>query len=183
MKKEFLSLLLSIITICNTFSQWNSQEFKLTGTILESENKDPLEYATITLLSVDDNSVVTGGLSDKNGNYSIAVKKGNYNLLIEYISYKNYLFKDLDISKNIEFKNIELDLDIESLDEVEIIAENTTVDIRLDKKIYTVGRDLTSFFSFKNWGSVYSQTSSCIKFSSSLSSFCSSLKARICNLK
>ena len=143
MKKNFLSFLLSIITICNTFSQWNSQEFKLTGTILESENKDPLEYATITLLSVDDNSVVTGGLSDKNGNYSIAVKKGNYNLLIEYISYKNYLFKDLNISKNIEFKNIELDLDIESLDEVEIIAENTTVDIRLDKKIYTVGRDLT----------------------------------------
>ena len=75
MKKIFLSFLISTITICNTFSQWNSQEFKLTGTILESENKDPLEYATITLLSVDDNSVVTGGLSDKNGNYSIAVKR------------------------------------------------------------------------------------------------------------
>ena len=85
MKKFFISFLMSSITICNTFSQWNSQEFKLSGNILESENKEPLEYATITLLSVDDNSVVTGGLSDKNGNYSIAVKKGNYNLLIEYI--------------------------------------------------------------------------------------------------
>lgn len=41
MKIKFLSFLLSIITICNTFSQWNSQEFILTGTILESENKDP----------------------------------------------------------------------------------------------------------------------------------------------
>jgi hypothetical protein len=43
--------------------------------VLESENKEPLEYATITLLSVNDNSVVTGGLTDSNGNYSIAVKK------------------------------------------------------------------------------------------------------------
>jgi hypothetical protein len=111
--------------------------------VLESENKEPLEYATITLLSINDNSVVTGGLTDSNGNYSIAVKKGNYNLLIEYISYKNYLLKDLNISENIELNNFELVLDIESLDEIEIIAENTTVDIRLDKKIYTVGRDLT----------------------------------------
>ena len=30
-----------------------------------------------------------------------------------------------------------------SLDEVEIIAERTTVEFRLDKKIYNVGRDLT----------------------------------------
>ena len=98
MKNILLSILSSIITICNIYSQWDSQNFKLTGTVLESENKEPLEYATITLLSVNDNSVVTGGLTDSNGNYSIAVKKGNYNLLIEYISYKNYLLNDLNIS-------------------------------------------------------------------------------------
>ena len=143
MKNFSLSFLFSLISICNIFSQWNSQEFKLTGSVLESENKEYLEYATVTLLSVNDNSVVTGGLTDKNGNYSITVKPGNYNLLVEYISYENYLLNDLNVSKNIQLNNIELILDVESLEEVEIIAENTTVDIRLDKKIYTVGRDLT----------------------------------------
>ena len=38
---------------------------------------------------------------------------------------------------------IKLEIDYESLDEVEIIAEETSVEIRLDKKIYTVGKDLT----------------------------------------
>ena len=33
--------------------------------------------------------------------------------------------------------------DAESLDVVEIIAERTTVEIKLDKKIYNVGKDLT----------------------------------------
>jgi len=143
MKNLFLSFFISIISINSILSQWNSQEFKITGTILESENKEPLEYATVTLLNIKDNSIVTGGLTDNNGNYVISVNKGIYNLMVEYISYKNYFLNDINISKNIELNNIELLIDIESLDEVEIIAENTTVDIRLDKKIYTVGRDLT----------------------------------------
>ena len=143
MKNLFLSFFISIISINSILSQWNSQEFKITGTILESENKEPLEYATVTLLNIKDNSIVTGGLTDNNGNYVMSVNKGIYNLMVEYISYKNYFLNDINISKNIELNNIELLIDIESLDEVEIIAENTTVDIRLDKKIYTVGRDLT----------------------------------------
>ena len=143
MKNLFLSFFISAISINSILSQWNSQEFKITGTILESENKEPLEYATVTLLNIKDNSIVTGGLTDNNGNYDISVNKGVYNLMVEYISYKNYFLNDINISKNIELNNIELLIDIESLDEVEIIAENTTVDIRLDKKIYTVGRDLT----------------------------------------
>ena len=38
---------------------------------------------------------------------------------------------------------VQLELNYESLGEVEIIAEETSVEIRLDKKIYTVGKDLS----------------------------------------
>ena len=125
------------------FSQQYSQEFKLTGTVIESESKNGLEYATITILDSDENTVITGGLTDENGKFSIPIKKGKYNLLVEYISYINFELKSLNISENLNLNKIELEIDVESLEEVQIIAENTTVDIRLDKKIYTVGRDLT----------------------------------------
>ena len=119
-----------------------AQEFTLSGVVLESETKEELEYATVTVLS-SDNVVVTGGLTNSKGEFSITLKKGKYNLLVEYISYKNFEQQGLIISNNLNLNKIELDFNIESLDEIEIIAENTTVDIRLDKKIYTVGRDLT----------------------------------------
>ena len=115
MKNLLLSFFISVIGINSILSQWNSQEFKITGTILESENKEPLEYATVTLLNIKDNSIVTGGLTDNNGNYDISVNKGVYNLMVEYISYKNYFLNDINISKNIELNNIELLIDIESL--------------------------------------------------------------------
>jgi len=38
---------------------------------------------------------------------------------------------------------VSLEMNTETLDEIEIIAETTTVDIKLDKKIYNVGKDLT----------------------------------------
>ena len=119
-----------------------AQEFTLSGVVLESETKEELEYATVTVLS-SDNVVVTGGLTNSKGEFSITLKKGKYNLLVEYISYKNFEQQGLIISNNLNLNKIELDFNVESLDEIEIIAENTTVDIRLDKKIYTVGRDLT----------------------------------------
>jgi outer membrane receptor protein involved in Fe transport len=142
MKNFTLLIFISLLTVNGILSQGDSQEFTLTGVILESETKQELEYATVTVLS-SDNIVVTGGLTNSKGEFSIPLKKGEYNLLVEYISYKKFEQLGLIISNNLNLNKIELDLDIESLDEIEIIAENTTVDIRLDKKIYTVGRDLT----------------------------------------
>jgi len=129
-----LSILFTNVTI--------AQEFTLTGVVLESETKEELEYAIVTVLSTD-NIVVTDGLTNSKGKFSITVKKGEYNLMVEYISHKNFIQEGVNVASNLKLGNIELDIDAESLDEVEIIAENTTVDIRLDKKIYTVGRDLT----------------------------------------
>ncbi len=39
---------------------------------------------------------------------------------------------------------VALNLDVESLDEVEVVAERTTVEIKLDKKVYNIGKDLTT---------------------------------------
>ena len=44
---------------------------------------------------------------------------------------------------NTDIGNIPLDLDVSVLDEVEVRAERTQVEIRLDKKIYNVGQDIT----------------------------------------
>ena len=102
-----------------------------------------LEYATITLLKPEDSSVVTGGLSDSEGKFKVSAKSGIYNVLIEFISFKNITLKDIVLKNNLNLGKIQLELDYESLAEVEIIAEETTVEVKLDKKIYTVGRDLS----------------------------------------
>ncbi len=149
MLKYYFNFLLFLFFISITYSQNPykaaefTDQFNVFGKIIDSEGSEPLEYATVTILTSVDNNVVTGGITDKNGVFNIPISKGEYNILIEYISFKNYTVKNLNVSENKDLGVISLIIDIESLDAVEIIAEETTVEIKLDKKIYTVGKDLT----------------------------------------
>ena len=115
----------------------------ITGKIIDKETKDPLEYATVSFFSKKKNKIVSGGITDTDGDFSIPVAKGVYDISIEYISFKTITIPNRQISKNENIGVFELEIDVESLGEVEIVAEKTTVEIKLDKKIYNVGKDLT----------------------------------------
>ena len=140
----FLPLyLFSILIYSQSYSYNENKEFIVSGKVTNSENSEPLEYATITILDLKDNNVVTGGLSDETGNFKISTKKGIYNVLIEYMSFKNKTLENINVYNDLSLGEVQLELNYESLGEVEIIAEETSVEIRLDKKIYTVGKDLS----------------------------------------
>lgn len=124
----------------NNRSQQNKIE--ITGKVIDKETKQPLEYATIVLTAVKTKKV-TGGITDAKGNFSIQATKGVYNIAIEFLSLKTYKVANKKVLENTNIGTIALEADAESLEEVEIIAEKTTVEIKLDKKIYNVGKDLT----------------------------------------
>ena len=135
--------LFSILIYSQSYSYNENKEFIVSGKVTDFENSEPLEYATITILDPKDNNVITGGLSDETGNFKISTKKGIYNVLIEYMSFKNQTIENINVYNDLSLGEVQLELNYESLGEVEIIAEETSVEIRLDKKIYTVGKDLS----------------------------------------
>ncbi len=126
-----------------TISSAYAKDITVSGKIIDNENQEPLEYATISFFSKKENKIITGGITNEKGKFSIVVPTGTYNVTIEYISYKTKTYYDKVLSKNINLGTLTLEIDFESLGEVEIIAERTTVELRLDKKIYNVGKDLT----------------------------------------
>lgn len=145
MKKiTFLLCLLSL----NLFAQRPSYRGKsipqitITGKVIEATTKQPLEYATLVLTHIKSKRV-SGGVTDLKGNFSIKVPKGMYNMKVEFIGFKTKTLPQKNIIKDINLGTIALSEDAETLDEVEIIAEKSTVEIRLDKKIYNVGKDMT----------------------------------------
>lgn len=119
-----------------------SEKITLTGKVLDGESKEPLEFATIVIKSLD-NKIITGGITGPKGDFDIEISKGFYNISIEYISFKTKEFKNYEITGNTDLGVIYLEIDAQALDEVEIIAEKSSVEIRLDKKIYNVGKDMT----------------------------------------
>ncbi|MDO5971194.1 outer membrane beta-barrel family protein [Flavivirga aquimarina] len=139
----FLSITISLFTNILSAQRPESKEVNITGKVIDKETKEPLEYATIALFNKRQNKIVTGGITDINGNFSIDVLSGIYDISIEYISFKTITIPNKKLSTSENIGTYLLEIDTESLAEVEIIAERTTVELKLDKKIYNIGKDLT----------------------------------------
>jgi len=139
----FLGLLLFSARAQKPQAISEKSEVTISGNVIDEETKEPLEYATIVIFSKLKNAIITGGITDSKGDFSIPVEIGAFDIRIEYIGFKTQIIENKRITNDENIGKFSLILDVEALDAVEIIAERTTVEFRLDKKIYNVGKDLT----------------------------------------
>jgi hypothetical protein len=114
----------------------------ISGKVVDELSKQPLEYATIILQNVQKTDQITGGITNQKGEYNIQVPAGNYNIRIEFISFKTFEIKNKKITENTNLGTTKLIEDVAMLAGVELRAEITSVEIKLDKKVYNVGQDL-----------------------------------------
>lgn len=149
MNKLFLAILFIGLFVTTVIAQQGPsptnvlKDVKITGKVLDKETKEPLEYATVAFFSKQENKIVTGGITDVKGNFSIPVPAGVYDVSIEYISFKKITIANRSLTTDTDLGVFEMEIDAQALGEIEVIAERTTVEIKLDKKIYNVGKDLT----------------------------------------
>tara|TARA_B110000037_G_scaffold50155_1_gene61622 strand:+ start:5860 stop:8322 length:2463 start_codon:yes stop_codon:yes gene_type:complete len=138
----FFLFLFSISFIFSQQQEKNKNEIIIQGTVIDGNTKQPLEYATV-ILKNKETSLLSGGLTDFNGNFKIATPQATYEVSVKYISFKSKIFPVEEININKKFGIIALYENTNSLNEIVIVAEKTTVDIRLDKKIFNIGKDLS----------------------------------------
>ncbi len=149
MKKLFPLFLLLLLNIHYNYSQRpegsrGEDQITITGKVLEQGTDVPLEYATLVLQSVSNPSKITGGITDIDGNFNVETAPGNYNVSIEYIGYKTIKRPNQSLNSDTDLGVYKLSFSAAELDAVEVVAEKTTVEVRLDKKVYNVGKDLTN---------------------------------------
>ena len=118
------------------------KEISITGKVVDANSNQPLEYATIVLKNTDTQKI-SGGITDMEGKFDIKTPTGNYEISVEFISFNSKKYPKQNITSDLDLGTIKLSEDSKSLDEVVIIAEKTTVDIRLDKKVFNIGKDLS----------------------------------------
>ncbi len=100
--------------------------FELKGIIHEKEADIPLEFATVIVRPLEGEQVY-GGMTNAKGKFSFEVPKGKYNISFEFLSFKTIAIEDVDVNKNMDLGEIFMEEDSESLDEVTVIAEKSTM--------------------------------------------------------
>ncbi|MFP9099597.1 TonB-dependent receptor domain-containing protein [Flavobacterium sp. RHBU_24] len=135
---QFSLLLFFTLAFSSAFAQGT---VKVTGKIVEQGSKQPLEFTNV-IIQTPENVTVTGGLTDANGEFSLDVKPGTYNIKFDFISFKPQVITGRQINTSVNLGLITLAPDATVLNAVEITAERSTVEIKLDKRVYSVGNDM-----------------------------------------
>ncbi|MBJ2125119.1 outer membrane beta-barrel family protein [Flavobacterium sp. IB48] len=147
MKKiKFAVLLVFLFTSFYNYSQQGSpggkNKVKVTGKVFEKVSKQPLEYATVSITAPNDTKVIAGGITNPKGEFEVAVAPGTYDIKVEFISFKATEIKGRSIKDDTNLGVVNLSEDAAQLNEVVVRAEKSTVEIKLDKKVYNVGQDM-----------------------------------------
>lgn len=121
----------------------NTVKISLTGKVIDEETQQPLEYATVTLKNDRFPDRLQGGITNEKGNFNFEVLPGKYTVTTEYISFEKDIKEGLVLREAKDLGTIELGMEVNSLNEIELVAERTEVEIRLDKRVYNVGKDIT----------------------------------------
>lgn len=137
--------MLIIISPLLIFSQENTNPvYSISGKILDGISKKPLEYATVVFKSIDSNQIKFGGITNRRGDFSIDVEKGNYNVAVEFISYKTKILAISTIYRDLNLGSILLELDTQLLDEIKITAEKKVFEIKPNKFVFNVEKDIAA---------------------------------------
>ena len=113
----------------------------ISGNVIDSVSKAPIEYANIVVLSIKDSSVMTGTVTDTRGNFTIQkVPFGRHFLDVRFIGFKNQRFT-IELSpqkKSIDLGTIKLRSSAVNLDNVVVEGTRNPVTYQIDKKVIDV---------------------------------------------
>jgi hypothetical protein len=140
-----LALILFLSTELISFGQIR-KGFSVTGSLIDSLSRQPIEYASVAIYMVNNSSLVTGALTNGKGGFTIQnLSAGMYLLKSSFVGYKTKI-----INIEIDSSSIELSEPIMiagtplSLNEVQVVGDKNEKQINIEKTKINVAQNITS---------------------------------------
>lgn len=118
---------------------------KVSGSILD-EKAQPFPFVNVLLLQAKDSVLVVGQAADENGKFLFEqVKEGKYLTLISMVGYQKEYSKVFSVNENtITLPVVSLKTDIQSLNEVNVVAKKPFIEQQIDRTVINVENSIVS---------------------------------------
>lgn len=127
-----------------TFAQ-KGKRIIVTGKVIEKGGQQPVEFATVMLAHQSTNSLLTGTTTKSDGSFELQVDSNNFYVEISFIGFKTERINTFELKEgSVNLGLIELIEDGEVLEDVVVRAEKSQMEFKLDKKVFNVGKDLST---------------------------------------
>ena len=152
--KKYKLIILSLATFlfshgdgADGHSHGKPQKASISGIVLDNDTGNPVEYASVSIKSIESNTVVNGGISDSEGYFYIdKLYPGDYEVNIEYIGYEKYTIPVISLNRDKGIKRdvgkislIQKSIDI---DAVKVVDDKPLYEFETDKLVYNAADDI-----------------------------------------
>ncbi|WP_199121387.1 TonB-dependent receptor domain-containing protein [Pedobacter sp. ASV28] len=120
---------------------------RISATILDSLTKQPIEYATVSLVKIKDNKAVNGGVTDAKGKITLQnVAPDEYKFIVGFIGYKakNIVVKTTPEKPDHNAGTLYLGGSANTLNEVTIEGKKNIIENKIDRMVYNAEADATN---------------------------------------
>ncbi|WP_428657419.1 TonB-dependent receptor domain-containing protein [Runella sp.] len=138
--KHLFFLTLCIGLIGTSFAQ----KSKITGFILDSTARKPVEFATIALLK--DSKIVEGTTSDVTGKFTFSkVAEGMYQVKVTFVGYNDKTIQNVTVTQanDLDLGVISFAQAAQQLSEVKVVEQKALFEDRPDRLVYNAEKDIT----------------------------------------
>lgn len=114
-------------------------QINIKGRIIDHSQSIAWANVVLTRLNGD---IVTGGISDDDGNFNLQTDSGIYNLTISFMGYSNFV-KEIKLTENLDLGTIVLKAD-NTLDEIVITQKKKLIEQKPDRLVFNVENSVTA---------------------------------------
>jgi ferric enterobactin receptor len=147
MHKKLLAILSFIFSFYQANAFYDNSNNNVTGKVIDAATKQPIEYATVTVLNKSTKNTVNGTITDATGSFVIkGLAPGNYIFKIQSLGYKDYTINTVTVQKNtpVQLPVVELTKQENVLQDVTVSAKKPLIENKIDKMVFNAEKDLTS---------------------------------------
>jgi len=122
---------------------------QVTGKVIDFGTKQAIDFANVSVMKPSDlnsqpSELVTGTITDATGSFSFELKDGSYTVIVSFMGYSEQK-RDITVAgKSINLGRIALKEDTQTLSEVEVVGQGSSMRFELDKKVFTVDQNIAS---------------------------------------
>lgn len=112
---------------------------------IADESGQVVPFANVVLYKAEDSTQLRGTASNNDGIFEIPARAGEYYLTISFLSFKTVTKGEIKLGRQgLDVGSIILESDAELLDEVEVTAQRSQMELKLDKRVFNIEKDLAN---------------------------------------
>ena len=122
-----------------------AQNIAVSGVVVDEDRNEPIPFATVALLQAGSNEILSGTTTDIDGKFELTADNPSIKIQISFIGYNVKVVDAPPVADGkMDFGIVLIQSSTLGLDEVEIVGERSEMEFKLDKRIFNVGKDISS---------------------------------------